>query len=123
MDDIFPQTVFDRARQLIEKLHGAPIAVSRHRAVFRDGDEVIKVPTRESGIHACYCELTQQGEILARTRADRDLSEETGLPIVRMEYVEHVGRSETPDWTWSIDCGQVGRTKDGRLVAYDWEHC
>jgi len=38
-----------------------------------------------------------------------------------MEHVEHVGWSDELDWTWSIDCGQVGRTKDGRLVAYDWE--
>ena len=122
MDDIFPQAVYDRARQLVEELYGPPIAVSRHRAVFRDGDEVIKVPTRESGVAACDCELVEQGEILARTRPDRGLSEKTGLPIVRMEYVEHVGWSEKPDWTWGIDGGQVGRTKDGRLVAYDWEH-
>jgi|GEM_PF-2341908 len=122
MDDIFPQERYDRARQLAEELYGSPLAVSRHRVVFRDGDEVVKVPTRESGVAACDCELTQQGELLAKTRPDRELSKETGLPIVRMEHVEHVGWSDELDWTWSIDCGQVGRTKDGRLVAYDWEH-
>ena len=122
MDDIFPQAVYHRARHLAQEMYGAPVAVSRHRVVFQDGDEVIKVPTRESGVCACNCELTQQGELLAKTRPDRELSEKTGLPIVRMEYVEHVGASKEPDWTWGIDCGQVGRAKDGRLVAYDWEH-
>lgn len=116
------EQAFAQAAQLAEALYGTPIAESRHRVVFRDGDEVIKVPLCESGIMACHCELTEQGEFYAKTRPDQDLSEQTGLPIVRMEYVEHVGWSETPDWTWGVDCGQVGRTKDGRLVAYDWEH-
>jgi len=80
MDDIFPQERYDRARQLAEELYGSPLAVSRHRVVFRDGDEVVKVPTRESGVAACDCELTQQGELLAKTRPDRELSKETGLP-------------------------------------------
>jgi len=114
--------IFEKAIRLVQSYYGPPIAVSRHRVVFLDGDEVIKVPSCESGVAACDCELVEQGEKYARTRPDVALSKKTGLPIVRMEYVEHVGSSEQPDWTWSIDCGQVGRTKDGRLVAYDWEH-
>ncbi len=101
--------------------YGAPVARGRHRVIFREGNDVIKVPTEYSGISACQLELDEQGPHLARTLLD-PLSDEVGLPCVRMEYVEHVGFSEQPDWTWTIDCGQVGHTVDGRLVAYDWEH-
>ena len=39
-----------------------------------------------------------------------------------MEYVEHADRfdNELPDWTGFVDCGQVGFTKKGELVAYDF---
>jgi len=114
--------IFEKAVRFTQAWYGPPIATGRHRVIFLDGDEVIKVPSREFGILACNYELNIQGEEYARTRLDEFLSNETGLPIVRMEYVEHVGFSEKPDWTWSIDGGQVGKTKDGRLVAYDWEH-
>lgn len=28
-----------------------------------------------------------------------------------------------PDWTYSVDCGQVGFTRRGRLVAFDYGVC
>ncbi len=103
--------------------YGLPIGIGRHRIVFRDNDYVIKIPFSWSGIHACYEELDTQGEMFAKTSMDSLFCESEGIPVVRMEYVIPTGWSEKPDWTWSIDCGQVGLTKDGRLVAYDWEDC
>jgi hypothetical protein len=117
--------LFEQARAALTQVFGEPM-VGRHRAVFRDGDTVIKVPTVLSGIDAnCYEEHTcdNQWEPRARAWFDQELSTRFGLPILRMESVKHVGWSEKADWTWSVDCGQVGTTKDGRLVAYDWEHC
>lgn len=115
------QDLLDGVLQEAISLYGDPCAISRHRTVFRDGDWVIKVPTRESGILACQEELRTQGDGFAKTTRD-ELGKEVGVPVVRMEFVTHRGWSKDPDWTWSIDCGQVGHTKDGRLVAYDWEH-
>jgi hypothetical protein len=49
------------------------------------------------------------------------------IPVVFMEFVEaltHAGIVERlgyyPDWVLSVDCGQVGVNKGGRLVAYDY---
>ncbi|BAU39970.1 hypothetical protein [Ralstonia phage RSP15] len=37
------------------------------------------------------------------------------------EIRKHLGTPKGgSDWTWSVDCGQVGFTKSGRLVAYDY---
>lgn len=116
----FRKANFVRAREIAERRYGKPIAEGRHRIVFRDKDHVVKVPTQHSGISACFEELTIQGDIYAKTEYDQ-ISQEIGMPAVRMEWVEHRGFSEEPDWTWTIDCGQVGHTNDGRLVAYDWE--
>ena len=116
------EDILDGLLKKATSLYGEPIEVGRHRAIFRDGDWVIKVPTRDSGIHACEEELRTQGDCFAKTTRE-DLGEEfCGVTAVRMEFMTHRGWSEQPDWTWSIDCGQVGFTKDGRLVAYDWEH-
>lgn len=48
-----------------------------------------------------------------------------GIPILWMEKVEIAdwtdkSYSDFPDWVGSVDCGQVGYTRKGRLVAYDY---
>jgi len=116
---------YTRALRRAEKLFGPKIGWGRHRTVFRDGAEVVKVPSRSSGCCANDEEARTwktPHEPRAKCRFDPILSEKLGVPVLRMEYVEHVGWSERADWTWSVDCGQVGHTADGRLVAYDWEH-
>jgi len=98
------------------------VGVGRHRTVFRDGDVVYKVPHDETG----YGALSNSLEAAPITVEDPDhyaLCEIVSIqdfPVLMMEYVEHCGWSEEKDWTWGIDCGQIGHTKDGRLVAYDW---
>lgn len=49
------------------------------------------------------------------------------VPVVFMEFIlaltseEIVARfGSEPDWVWSIDGGQVGVNKNGRLVAFDY---
>lgn len=116
------QQACDNAVRIITEKYGIPFAEGRHRIVFRDGNEVIKCPTKESGIAANDLEINTEGKYYAKTREDKELSALTGLPIVRMEWVEHTGWSEKADWTWRIDCGQVGRNANGDIVAYDWEH-
>lgn len=113
---------FEKAIRLCRERYGEPIGEGRHRIVFSDGDYVVKCPTKESGVAACWAELNSCDEWYAKTSLDPLSAEVYPIQLVRMEYVHHMGYSATPDWTWSIDCGQVGYTMDGRLVAYDWEH-
>lgn len=49
------------------------------------------------------------------------------IPVVFMQYVLPLTSKEIinlflvePDWVASVDCGQVGITRFGRLVAYDY---
>lgn len=37
-----------------------------------------------------------------------------------MIYAEPIPYDEQPDWAGLIDCGQVGRTSKGKIVAYDF---
>lgn len=94
----------------------------RHRKVYYDPKrhEVIKFPKCCLGESDNQHENCLNGTIYAKSRLDKILTEKYGVYIIRMEYVEPTGSSDKPDWTWSIDCGQVGRTFNGRLVAYDY---
>ncbi len=112
---------FSKVIAIGKALFGEPIGEGRHRVVFRDGETVLKFPTKNSGIHANEQEARFKDDHLARADIDEEFTDKTGVPILRMEYVTHTGWSKEADWTWSIDCGQVGLTADGRLVAYDWD--
>lgn len=55
------------------------------------------------------------------------LAYQDDVPILFMEYAEFqtsaqlVARyGEEPSWVWGVDCGQVGLTRRGRLVAFDY---
>lgn len=115
-----------KCAQAIEKARerfGPELGQGNHRICFRLSPvEVIKIPLKESGFFANSLEANTCGGLFARCEFDDDIGKELGVPVLRMEYVEHVGWSKEPDWTWGIDCGQVGRTADGRLVAYDWDN-
>lgn len=98
------------------------VGFGRNRAVFRRGSYVVKVPVNDAGVadnqHEAYLfqryGKTRGYVAYARCRM-------AGVILV-MEYVEHVGWSpqNKPDWTWSVDCGQVGRNAKGELLAYDF---
>lgn len=117
------EEIFQAARQFFENQYGPPIGEGLKRVVFKDGNEVIKVPRNLNGDFGnCFEAETSNNPNFANCKIDEELSSKLQLNILRMEYVEHVGWSKEADWTWFIDCGQVGKTLDGRLVAYDWEH-
>ena len=107
----------------------------RNRNVFRmPGGYVVKIPTCMDGIADNDWEgsLSNSEEgtgfdigyiQYARTR----MGYYKDIPIVFMEYVEFLPSSKIkerygkqPDWCWSVDCGQVGSNKYGRLVAFDY---
>ena len=114
-----------KAIYFLKRKYGKPDE-GRHRIVFfdYDNDQVIKVPISDSGIAANFQELDIQDKHLAITDLDLNLSIKYGMPILRMELVKPILMEDLknlPDWIYDIDMVQVGHTKDGRLVAYDWD--
>lgn len=98
------------------------IGEGRHRIVFRHGDRfVLKIPKGNEGLHANYLEADRYRHrridwlpiALARCRL---------LPNgwLVMEYADPLPYPEHPEWASYVDCQQVGRTRDGRVVAYDY---
>lgn len=109
------------------------IHYGRNRIVFDMGYYVVKLPSD----HAGFGDNDWEGSVsngpeqlanpldyiqYARTR----LMYVQDIPVCLMEKVstEHevhpFSDKSMPDWVSSVDCGQVGYTRRGRLVAYDW---
>lgn len=133
MDDL--QTLLTRIREsLTTRLIGRAedVVEGRNRRVFLMRGYVIKVPLNYEGIDDNLHEGKQRrpagplGEyetIYARTR----LVHHHDIPVLLMERVTHATSAaldayfgKIPSWVYGIDCCQVGFTKDGRLVAYDY---
>lgn len=97
------------------------IGEGHDRTVFRHGERfVVKVPKGDHGIYANLLEASRfrrrkdwQPINLARCRMLRN-------GWLLMEYAEPLPYSEHPKWADFVDCQQVGRTHDGRIVAYDY---
>jgi len=105
------------------KRHGLP-SVGRTRAVFKTGNgEVLKIAFTSEG------ELANGNEVHAAQQADPFIpiartrwGHEAGVDFTVMEEVEVVPRLDyktQPEWVGYVDSGQVGYTKEGKLVAYD----
>jgi hypothetical protein len=92
------------------------IGLGRHRAVYHiAGSEfVLKFPVTIDGYYDNTREASTIGEHYAKCFMVMNST------ILAMEYVERIPYNEMPDWAAYIDCGQVGKTKDGRIVAYDF---
>lgn len=121
---------------IIEALHrryasrSRQVFCGRNRNVFDMGRYVVKVPKNLDG----FADNDWEGSVsnandnpeevrFARTRMV-DFEE---VPLVFMEYVEPASTEtivarlgQEPDWVRSVDCGQVGFARDGRLLAYDY---
>ena len=96
------------------------IGEGRHRAVFktRSGRYVVKFPVGEGGELANYREardFKESGDRLARCR----IIVLQGVECLVMEFVT-MAKGPLPSWVDFIDCQQVGITRRGELVAYDW---
>lgn len=97
--------------------YGDPL-VGRHRMVFLDGEVVHKLPRSFDGMAANERECRWDNQWLPIAPCSMHVEMPSGIGVLRMERVEPVG-GDLPEWTMSVDCQQVGRTGDGRLVAYD----
>lgn len=130
-DDFSPEGL-----ELVSRLHrrfstrSQRVFCGRNRNVFDMGRYVVKIPKNLDGI----VDNDWEGSVsngnddpheirYARTH----LAWVDELPIVFMEWVEPATSREIiqrlgfePDWVMSVDCGQVGFARDGRLLAYDY---
>lgn len=108
---------------------------ARTRWVYEFKHYVIKVPINAEGLRANDWEGSVSNE-KRRLKSKRYLEYWVqyprtrlyyfkDIPLVLMELIAPLDWSKTcyddqPDWVGSVDCGQVGYTKKGRLVAYDY---
>lgn len=93
------------------------IGEGRNRRVYKHKGYVVKIPINEYGLadnefEAQTFKKWHKEFPYARCRM-------VGVCLV-MEYVEHTFEKKLPEWTMSVDCGQVGYNRDGKLLAYDY---
>jgi hypothetical protein len=103
---------------------GQPLGVGRNRIVFdRKDGTVVKVPSNWDGFMDNGREAAwEDAEIPIASCSIQDIGEEerTSFPVLIMEKVKPLNDlSNAPQWVGFVDCGQVGHTTDGKLVAYD----
>lgn len=105
-------------------------AEGRNRNTFVFDSYVVKLPKTLDGIVdndwegsiSNSAESFNKPEYVQYPRTRLAFSRD-GIPVCIMERVEippWPGYDAYPDWVGSVDCGQVGYTKAGRLVAYDY---
>jgi len=104
------------------------------RCVFVFKNYVIKVPINYNGVRDNDWEgsISDLGPDIndisyPKTKLAYPKVKNSYIPIVFMEYVKWATTKEIkeklgyyPDWIGYVDCGQVGFTKSGRLVAFDY---
>ncbi|WIE81085.1 hypothetical protein [Curtobacterium sp. MCSS17_016] len=102
-----------------------PYEVGRTRIVFHRGDDVLKVPLTDEGLHGSSWEA-EWSERYGKTGfipiADSSIEYIDDLPVLRMERVQMIAGDQwktLPAWIGSVDCMQVGYTAAGELVAFD----
>ena len=125
----------------LRKLHlryarrAVKVFAGRNRNVFAmSNGYVVKVPSGPQG----FADNDWEGSVSNTPETFGDINEiqyphtrlvyfERQIPILFMEYVEHARSAVTrsrlgfePWWIGSVDGGQVGFNKHGRLVAYDY---
>ncbi len=105
----------------------------RNRNVFRLSKRIVaKLPRSQAGVVDNLAEWQLSRERAIRRTEQVQLprvrmSMHGDIPVLFMEYVEPMTGCQIrqmfgaePGWLMDVDGGQVGSTKDGRLVAYDF---
>jgi hypothetical protein len=103
----------------------ALLDMGRNRAVYAHGRFVIKVPCRDQG----YSDNHNEARISRKYGRGPDLDGilyarcrllANGWLVMERLDVEYIPPEVRPRWADFVDCAQVGRTRDGRIVAYDF---
>lgn len=116
---------WSKLRRFLKKRYGDPIGEGRTREVYASTFVVFKFPKNENGI---IDNLREYNSIFNSSnwipRAKCKLIFILGCPILMMEKVD-INYRETICWDWHsyVDCHQVGLTRHGKEVAYDYAAC
>jgi hypothetical protein len=114
----------------LKRRYGNPLGCGGSRIVWLDPERpsyeyVIKFPYNHRGILDNRQQLDYSGVVeddgteFAWCEEHKELTEETGVLVLRMEYAQTLPYSRVPDWAYNFDMQQVGLTKDERIVLYD----
>ena len=94
------------------------LGAGRGRVAFKHKNYVVKIPYTMEGIMFNRMEAYSYKKHNADGRFARCRMH--GIMLV-MEYIEQIkDHDDLPLWVSYIDCGQVGYTRTGKLVAYDY---
>lgn len=98
--------------------------MGRTRMVFVDDENncVYKVPMNSEGMLASSKEnkVASDPEKYVVRVAQCEYVNIEGIFVLKMEKVNvDIDPDDKPDWADYVDCGQIGRTVDGRVVAFD----
>ena len=134
--DLLAPGLIKSCPELLNRLKGKEFSCGRNRVTVYLKNTVIKLPRGLDGVADNEWEGSISNSEDSYNNPDHIQYPRTRLyyigvfPILFMERVKHASSKEisnylgTPtgsgDWTWSVDCGQVGFTRKGRLVAYDY---
>jgi len=102
------------------------ISVGRNRICINLGAYIIKLPRNGAG----FIDNDWEGSISNAPGENTETEIQyphtrlfyvkKKVPILFMETVTPAPFLKSPEWVYAIDSGQVGYTKRGRLVAYDY---
>lgn len=96
------------------------LGVGRNRIAFRRGDVVVKVPSNSAGHMDNYLEAARWRPWSAMGEAQYARCRLLRNGWLVMVYAEPMQIADMPDWADFVDCRQVGRTRQGKVVAYDF---
>ena len=93
----------------------------RKTYLLPSGKYVIKIPINDDGQYNNWGEVKEYKEdksgLLARCRLFKYRNQ---LCCIMEKLTIPKDLHNLPDWCSGIDCQQVGYTRKGKLVAYDW---
>lgn len=126
-----PRNRFQHAHDLAALTHWKELGQGRHRVVYAlDEKWVIKIPIGADGERANISEYEQYHQGVSRIHPHLAwcmIDEFAGVVVSIMERVDPVSMTWeecTASFAWvdRVDCRQVGYTRRGKLVAYDYSY-
>lgn len=128
------ETIKDFVKTVSEELQSdykekyVELGRGRNRLTYDMGDGwVVKIPLHMYGMEdnltesKIYNETKDNPENYCVQYAECMIFTYKDIPLLIMEKVEPITHYyDFPDWADYVDCQQVGYTKDGKVVAYDY---
>jgi len=121
-DDLYPSLIpiVASVRAKLSARLGAFIGKGLSREVYVSERYVYKLPYTDKGINDNYYEARICKQSISRCAPCRVIHIQD-IPILVMERLDlKLSKEEIPEWADWIDCRQVGRSRSGKILAYDF---